>query len=241
MKKEQRKGWRSALKKIIKSILFSIALFVCLILLYLLMALAGTLVPTTGQKLTSGQSIEIFIQSNGMHSGWVLPLKNDQKNWLEALPDPSFESFRDFEWVAFGWGDRAFYLESKESVSLITTLRAVFLPTPSLMHLSFYSKKPIVDERCISLKISPKQYQRLCEKINLSFARRQNGECIWISAGYGKNDFFFEAKGSYHLFYTCNNWTNGGLKAMQIRTGIWTPFERCIFYWLDGSIKLQDF
>ena len=44
------------------------------------------------------------------------------------------------------------------------------------------------------------------------------------SAAYGKNDAFYEAKGSYSLFYTCNSWVNENLKEVGLKACRWTLF-----------------
>jgi hypothetical protein len=43
------------------------------------------------------------------------------------------------------------------------------------------------------------------------------------------NDSFYEAKGAYTLFYTCNTWANNGLKAINQKAALWTATDRGIF------------
>ena len=40
---------------------------------------------------------------------------------------------------------------------------------------------------------------------------------------------FYEAKGSYSLFTTCNTWANSALKSCGQKACIWTPFDTGIF------------
>ena len=47
---------------------------------------------------------------------------------------------------------------------------------------------------------------------------------------YGENDAFYEAVGSYNLFYTCNTWTNNALKAMHTDAALWTITEQGLFH-----------
>ena len=49
-------------------------------------------------------------------------------------------------------------------------------------------------------------------------------------AYYGNHDSFYEAKGNYSLFFTCNTWANNALKSAGLRTCLWTPFDKGIFY-----------
>ena len=45
-------------------------------------------------------------------------------------------------------------------------------------------------------------------------------------AGYSYlgTDAFFEARGRYTLFVTCNEWVRRGLGDAGIRTSVWSPF-----------------
>ena len=82
------------------------------------------------------------------------------------------------------------------------------------------------------LKISQVQLTQLSQFICESFAQNEEEELIFLEKGYSQHDYFFKAKRKYSLLYTCNNWTNAGLKKMNIRTGIWTPFYQGVFYHL---------
>ena len=67
--------------------------------------------------------------------------------------------------------------------------------------------------------------------INDKFDRGQNGKPILIKtdAVYGKNDAFYDAKGSYSFLDTCNTWSNNGLKAAGQKAALWTPSDFGIF------------
>jgi len=49
-------------------------------------------------------------------------------------------------------------------------------------------------------------------------------------ANYGKNDVFYEARGRYHMFFTCNTWANNALKKSGLPAALWAPFDKGIFY-----------
>ena len=53
---------------------------------------------------------------------------------------------------------------------------------------------------------------------------------IETDAVYGNHDIFYEAKGSYNLFYTCNTWTNSALKAANQKASLWTVYDKGILY-----------
>lgn len=79
--------------------------------------------------------------------------------------------------------------------------------------------------------ISKDQYKRLIKYIQQYFKRDEKGNLINIitSNTYGENDSFYEAKGTYQLFFTCNTWVNSALKNAGLKACLWTPFQQGIF------------
>ncbi|NJO90589.1 MAG: DUF2459 domain-containing protein, partial [Chloroflexia bacterium] len=45
---------------------------------------------------------------------------------------------------------------------------------------------------------------------------------------------YFQAKGKYSLFFTCNNWANRGLKKAGVKNAVWAPFDKSVLYHLHG-------
>ena len=76
------------------------------------------------------------------------------------------------------------------------------------------------------IAISDEQLKSLNTLINKSF--KGNGKTIISNAGYGGNDEFFEATGSYSCLYTCNTWVNSTLKKSGIKACLWTPFDSAL-------------
>jgi uncharacterized protein (TIGR02117 family) len=132
--------------------------------------------------------------------------------------------------VAFGWGDRNFYLKTPEWSDLTFTVafKALFLKSNTAMHVTLYPRKinswkqlPLCDE----------QLMALIDYINNSFAEDENGKLVKMDfEGYHQFDSFFEAKGSFSLFKTCNVWVNSALKEAEVRTAVWTPIDFGVLY-----------
>ena len=98
------------------------------------------------------------------------------------------------------------------------------------MHATFYHQIN-ENESCVKIKISASEYKKLIVFIEGNFKVDEIGNPIWIDATtYGQNDSFYEAKGAYNLFYTCNTWANNGLKAMDQKAALWTATDRGIFH-----------
>ena len=101
-----------------------------------------------------------------------------------------------------------------------------------LSDIIFYLKVYFVEESksCKKLQISSDNYKKLILFINESF-QTKSGEFLKIEtdAVYGKHDVFYEANGSYSLFYTCNSWANQALKAANQKAALWTISDSGIF------------
>ncbi|MFL5728111.1 MAG: DUF2459 domain-containing protein, partial [Cytophagaceae bacterium] len=100
-------------KKIISSFFIALALLLSLIAVYFIAAVALTLIPVNTSFKPSEEGVKIFVQSNGVHTDLVVPVKNEVCNWAEKIDPEDFEmDSRPFSHIAFGWGDQGFYLHT---------------------------------------------------------------------------------------------------------------------------------
>jgi uncharacterized protein (TIGR02117 family) len=101
------------------------------------------------------------------------------------------------------------------------------------MHVTLVGGEPFGD-LTRSVRVKPEQYLRLTDFIKDSFYSGSGGSPVPIDfPGYGMNDLFYESDLTFHLFRTCNVWTNQGLKKTGIRTAFWSPFDRPMLYQLS--------
>ncbi len=180
-----------------------------------------------------GSDVFIYLKTNGVHTDLVVPVRHALKDWR---PDLAFAHTRSGDttatYVGIGWGDKGFYLETPTWADLkaSTAFKAAFGLGGTALHATFYNG--LREGRdCIRLPLRGDQYQRLVRYIENSFDRDATGSTQWIqtAAVYGEFDAFYEAKGAYSLFHTCNTWANDGLKACGQKACRWTPFDRGIF------------
>jgi uncharacterized protein (TIGR02117 family) len=175
----------------------------------------------------------IYIKSNGVHTDLVLPIKTDVKDWSEQIKHEHIQSKDStHQYLAFGWGDKGFYLDTPEwsDLKFSTAFNAAFNLGTSAMHTTFY-KQIQETESCVKIAVSKEHYQKLVAFIEASFQYDTNGNPIFIQAiTYGKNDSFYEAHRTYNLFYTCNTWANQALKKAHMKAAFWTPADKGIFY-----------
>lgn len=75
------------------------------------------------------------------------------------------------------------------------------------------------------------QLEQLIYFIEQSFETDDEMKLIEIvGKGYSNRDYFYEGVGSYNCIKTCNQWVNQGLKAAEIKTSIWSPFDSGVLY-----------
>ena len=219
--------------KTIKKTFKYIGLFLLALITYVLLVSLLSFIPVNSDKLSNDEpKVEIFILSNGVHTDIVVPVKNDTYDWSKQI---KFEHTKakdsTAKYLAMGWGDRGFYLETPTwaDLKVNTALKATTGLSSSALHTTFY-KVMKEDAYCKKIQISTIEYQNLVVFINESF-QTKSGEIIKIEtdAVYGKNDIFYEAKGSYSLFYTCNSWANQALKSANQKAALHTLTDTGIF------------
>ena len=222
--------------KTIKKLLKYLAIFILSLVTYLLIVTLLSFVSVNEDLVENQKEIPIYILTNGVHTDIVLPIKNDYHDWSTQL---KFEHTKSkdttYQYVALGWGDKGFYLETPTWADLkaSTAIKAASGLSTSAMHVTFY-KHLKENQSCKKIQISLENYKKLVEFIKESF-QTKSGEFLKIEtdAVYGKHDVFYEANGSYSLFYTCNSWANQALKATNQKAALWTISDSGIFRQYD--------
>ncbi len=218
--------------KTIKKLLKYIAIFILSLFTYLLIVTLLSFISVNEDLAENQQEIPIYILTNGVHTDIVLPIKNEHHDWSTQL---KFEHTKSkdstYQYVALGWGDKGFYLETPTWADLKTStaIKAASGLSTSAMHVTFY-KHLKENQSCKKIQISVESYKKLIAFINESF-QIKSGEFLKIetNAVYGKHDVFYEANGSYSLFYTCNSWANQALKSANQKAALWTISDSGIF------------
>lgn len=219
--------------KVLKLLFIVIGSLIAGIVVYFLCAVLFSVI-TVKAKPADKKNIAVYLITNGVHSDIVVPVKNEIKDWRPEVKYEHTEG-RDTtnKFLAFGWGDKGFYLETPtwSDLKFSTAFNATFGLGTSAVHATFF-KYLREDEDCVKLYLNATQYQNLVAYIESTFDRDTAGNILHIktNANYGEDDAFYEAKGRYNLFKTCNTWTNNALKACEQRACFWTPFEAGIFW-----------
>lgn len=204
------------------------------VLLYMLAALIGSYVPVNAAWRETPDGVTVYVTDNGYHTGLILPASADGIDLSLTfrptdLPDPDDAG----DWLIFGWGDRAFYLNTPTWAELKpqTALFAFVGSGGSLLHVD-HVKRPGEAYSPRPIRLTRAEYRRLVAAIRSTAKRGDDGYPAAI-AGYGSRDVFYPANGGYHLFQTCNNWTRDVLAEAGVKVGWWTPFSGGVMHWFS--------
>jgi uncharacterized protein (TIGR02117 family) len=196
---------------------------------YAAAGLAGSAVPANAGVAQPAEGVRIYVESNGVHTGLVMPVSAAGVDWRADFPasdigDPRYAALG---WVTVGWGDRAFYVETPTwaDVRPLTVLRAAIGSRRTVLHVEHTNEPPAgPDDRAIIL--TPDQYRRLA-----AYVRTSRGPGGKVAAGYGGYDVFYDGTGTYSAIDTCNEWTGRALREAGVRVGAWTPFPVGVMGW----------
>ena len=219
-------------KKVLKCTGRFLMAFIALIGIYFLTAFCCSRI-TVNANPTNPKEIAIYVMTNGVHTDIVVPAVTEQINWTKEINyQNTLEADSTYQFLAIGWGDKKFYLETPEfsDLKLSNGLRAISGLSTSAMHTTYY-KNIREDASCKKIMISHAQYKQLIEYILNSFKKDAAGHLINVKSNihYDIGDAFYEAEGSYSVFKTCNTWANAALKACGQRSCLWTIFDTGIF------------
>lgn len=218
------RGWQSGLRR---GAWWVAATVITVALLYFAAALAGALIPRNAGWQEPEQGITFYIWDNGVHVDLVLPARAAGINLHEITPPKHMQGeIASPQWVALGWGQREFYLETPTWGDLTprNALRAV-TGGDSLMRISHREQRP-GGGGVREIRVDPEGYRRMVAFASASFDRRQDGQPILLeSEAHQPNDAFYEAMGGYNAFRTSNQWTADALAEAGIRVGVWTPLS----------------
>ena len=206
------------MRKAIKIIYRTLLSFFGLIFLYVFFAFVFSIIPSKTRKNNEEKKYEIFIKSNGIHTDIIFNQKDVRKSFQLKL-DQKLSNY-----LAFGWGDKGFYIDipTWDDLTFSIALNAMVLNSETCMHVTAYQS---IHSNWFSVNISKKQLDELLNFIESSFQLEGNRFKKIDFEGYNNMDAFYEAKGSYNLFKTCNVWTGQALKQAEIKTGMWSPFD----------------
>lgn len=230
----QKRIVRRASKRVFKLLGYFFTFLGSAILLYVISAFLLSRIPSEG-KPHKNASVTVYLMKSGVHTDFVLPVCNPIHDWRKDFPieHTDFKNPKS-TLISIGWGDKAFYMNTPTWADLTfkTAITTPFGIGPSAIHTTYYEQ--LLDDRpIVRLKLTQKQYRSLVVYIkkSLNFRNGQTQQIIpQLEGVVTGNDAYYQAKGRYSLFYSCNTWINSGLKAAEQKACLWTAFAGGLFY-----------
>lgn len=201
--------------------------------------LAFALALWPGRPSVPGPAIvEAYVISNGVHTDLVLPVRSAAIDWTAVFPPgdvPGDAAGADF--VAIGWGDREFYLNTPEWRDLTAgrAIAALSGAGRSLLHVTWLRRGEL-GERTWVLPLDGPALASVIEHVKRSMAVDATGRAIVVPGRrYTPRDAFYEARGAYDAVTTCNTWTGRALRDAGAPVGTWTPFADNVTWHLQRA------
>lgn len=183
---------------------------------------------------------KIYMATGRIHTDFILPYNSDLIRWSDFINLADFKKLRFMpKYIQLGWGERGFYLEMMEleNLTLPIAFRAAFMPSQSLMHVTYHGELPFRWYELKEVKLTKKQYETLISYLRRGFQLKDGKPIIVPNKGYYQEkliiDNFYEGVGSYHLFNTCNMWTARGMYEAGIETSVFTPLKYGVSKFID--------
>src|SRR5438105_4728765 len=129
---------------------------------YAAAGLVGGAIPSNAAWRPPEHGVHIFVESNGIHVGLLMPKVAagvDWRGWAPSrdLADPRYARL---DHVAIGWGEHAFFLETPtwSSVEPSTIVAAAIGSDRSLMHVEHVAAPALGEAAVREIVLRPEEY-----------------------------------------------------------------------------------
>ena len=161
----------------------------------------------------------VQVINHGWHSGLVLRVKDIPPGLLPEAAD-----FPGADHLEFGWGDGDYYQADDPGPWL--TLKAACWSTSSVLHVVGISgsvNRQFAGYASVRLELTRARFLGLAAFIDQGFDRQGKAKADPLRPGYGLNSRFYPARGTFHLFNTCNSWIARALSGAGYPMGVFDP------------------
>lgn len=191
-------------------------------------AALGTFIPrplwsagTDGDSATR----RIYVISNPIHTDIAIPVDLAILERFRFLAEDGIPANREgVRYLIFGWGGRAFYLETPtwSQLKAAPVFKALTVDDAA-MHVDVAGSIPEPHPAVAGYDVSEARFAALLDFIAASFTREADRPKFIPGAGYSASDGFYEAEGAFNALVGCNTWTARALRVAGLRTGWWNP------------------
>lgn len=206
--------------KLIKRILKWLLYILCIPIVYVLISLLLAAITVNKNDVSPEDTFTVYLNTNGVHLDIIINKNDINPDLLKSLYIQENENY-----LSFGWGDENFYINTPTwgDLTLKNAFSAMFLKSASLMHLTRYTQ---IENDWTPVTLNADELHKLNAFIFETFKLDEKGNTIILPGfSYTLTDDFYQAKGSYSCFNTCNSWVNRGFKRSGLKACLWTPFD----------------
>ena len=223
------------MRRAMRGTLGALAAALAIVVVYLVGAWIGSSIPRNAGWSPPAEGVDIMVETNGTHTGIVLPIVTAHKDWRESFPSaarrvPGGELPTH---VAIGWGEREVFLTvpTWSDLSAATALRIATVGGDPVMRVSHYVR-PAPARNYRPLRISPAEYARIVERVEAALPPLKKGQQRPVLRGTYADDAYYDALGSYSMGNTCNTWVGAVLAEAGLPMGAWTPLAGGVMKWV---------
>ena len=195
----------------------------------------GTVVPRPPLVAAEAGGQRVLVLAGPIHTDIAIP--------LDAMSRERFAFLREAgmplddpaaRWLLFGWGGRAFYLETPTWRDLRPGPAARALTADrAVLHVDVLGELAVPQEGLRAYDVDTAARERLERAILVTFDLEEGDPVAIPDKGYGASDRFFEADGWFNVLLGCNTWTAAMLREAGLTTGWWTPLPATLLWSLD--------
>ncbi|MER8694036.1 TIGR02117 family protein [Mesorhizobium opportunistum] len=192
-----------------------------------LAATLGTLLPRPlWPAAAAGEGTRhILVLKNPIHTDIAIPVDDAVRRRFRFLVEAGIPADSpEVRYIVFGWGGRAFYLETPtwSQLKAIPVMKALTIDA-SVMHVDVAGAIAEPHPDIAGFDIGEDRFADLLDFIAASFQQGTGGPIVIENAAYSRFDRFYEANGHFNALVGCNTWTAAALRTAGLRTGWWNP------------------
>ncbi|RWM71513.1 MAG: TIGR02117 family protein [Mesorhizobium sp.] len=212
-----------------------------LVVAIVLAVMLGTVIPRPLLPAAAADPVatrHILVLKNPIHTDIAIPVDDDVRKRFHFLVDSGIPAdMAEVRYIVFGWGGRAFYLETPtwSELKAVPVMKALTVDA-SVMHVDVAGNIVEPHPDVAGFDISEERFAALLDFIAASFQQGPNGPILIENAAYSRFDRFYEANGRFNALVGCNTWTAAALRIAGLRTGWWNPLPAS----LDLSMRIYN-
>jgi uncharacterized protein (TIGR02117 family) len=200
--------------------------------LYFAAALVGSFIPANANWREPADGVPLFVETNGVHVSLIVPLAAAGED-LSDLIRPEHLANRNLYGTHFmiGWGHGRVYRNARKwgDVRSEDIASAIFGSDDTTLHV-YHLIDPQPTGKRKRFRVTVAQYRHIIKDVRATFQPGKDAKSNARPA-YAPDNLFYDSKGYYTAFNTCNEWTAGVLRRAGVRIGIWTPMPGGVMRW----------